>query len=131
MIKEINKKLITQTAFIGPLWFRWFMMLPGFFFWFIEPLSQSIFDFKLAWHFLSFGEVWFDNKQHLLFFFFACFMSFCVLSFFVFFPSFWIMLTGIIFKGILSTKSVLFLTFPLLGGIFFYDLFRRMIDWIR
>ncbi len=52
-------------------------------------------------------------------------------SFTVWDTSFWIMLTGIIFKGILSTKSVLFLTFPLLGAIFFYDLFRRVIDWIR
>ena len=134
MLKEINNKLPKQWAFFGPLWFCWLLVFLGFILWFVEmPIKIWAPDYAPGRIILMQFFEWFHTKQYILTFISGCFLSLVVMSFIIYFPSFWVMLTGIIFNnskgsyksaGLVSIiKTILFLLLPILWNSFLPNFF--------
>lgn len=134
MLKEINNKLPKQWAFFGPLWFCWLLVFFGFILWFVEtPMKIWAPDYAPGRIVLMQTLEWFNTKQYILTFISGCFLSLVFMSFIIYFPSFWVMLTGIVFnysKGsykfagiVLIPKTILFLLLPILWNWFLPNYF--------
>ena len=126
LLKELNKKLPTQWAFFGPLWFCWICTIIGFDIWFIEPTLKyfGLSEFALVHSFMN--ELINIRGLNLFFIIGILIMSFVIFCPLIYFPSFMFLFAKTITKPGELLKYILVLTSPIT-----YNFLLEFLYWLR
>ena len=113
LLKELNKKLPTQWAFYGPLWFCWICTIIGFDIWFIEPSLKYFSLSELALVHSLTNELINIRGLNLFFILGILIISFVFFCTLIYFPSFMFLFAKTITKPGEYLKYILILTSPI------------------
>ena len=123
MLNILNNKIQSQWAFFGPKWFCWLLVLIGFDIWIIEGtlkfLEQR--DYGPVFILMERTAFAYQNKEYFLMLLLTPILSFIVLCFFIYFPSFMFLFsrTFIEYYNFKGTKVVYLYLIILLSPIWY------------
>ena len=123
MLNILNNKILSQWAFFGPKWFCWLLVLIGFDIWIIEGtlkfLEQR--DYGPVFILMEHTAFAYKNKEYFLMLLLTPILSFIVLCFFIYFPSFMFLFsrTFIEYYNFKGTKVVYLYLIILLSPIWY------------
>ncbi len=123
MFNLLNKKIQSQWAFFGPKWFCWTLVLVGFEMWFVEGTLKFVNQYENGPAFIIFEytSLAYENKDYFLILIFSCILSFLVMCFGIYFPSFMFLFsrTFIEYYNFKGTKVVYLYLIILLSPIWY------------